>query len=291
MKAHLALFIGAAIISASAAIADDDIPPVVGGHTYVQHMIIAAKAAHPEIASIEVEGIRDGSSDHVVLGSTISAAKVFTPAQPEAKLGGAWSHDRKLYLVRERYTSSTDHPIGTITIAFRLTGARSFARVNAVAHGIAAQMARHTLSAKNAADPWPYDPAFGPNTYAQTLTERTVAKHPDLLVMMIHATPPGGPKNVIIGSNIGRFGKVADEDDGRVIDKGETNLEIGGDKDRFETELPLNDAHGTRIGALGLVFNYHEGADKEALHKHGLAIRDEIARQIPSSAALFRRTR
>ena len=54
------------------------------------------------------------------------------------------------------------------------------------------------------------------------LTERTVAAHPDLLVMMIHAMPPKARHNVIIGSNIGRFGKQADEDDLRVIEKGST---------------------------------------------------------------------
>ena len=109
--------------------------------------------------------------------------------------------------------------------------------------------------------------------------------------MMIHATPPGGKYNVIIGSNIGRFGKKADEDDLRVIDKGSTNLEVGGDNDRFETELPLLDRSGKRIGALGLVFAYKPSDDKEAIHRHGLAIRDEVARGIPNNAALFRPAR
>jgi len=34
---------------------------------------------------------------------------------------------------------------------------------------------------------------------------------------------------------------------------------------RFEAELPLNDSRGKRIGALGVVFNYRPGEDKEAL--------------------------
>jgi hypothetical protein len=291
MTLRVAAMLGAAFLSATIVYADDYIPPVVGGHTYVQHQIMAAKAAHPDIVSILVVGLRDGTKDNIVLGSTASAAKVFSPATPEATFGGSWSADRHLYVVREPYKSNSGHAIGTITISFRAGKGASTARFIGVADRIAAQMARATLSPKNAADPWPYDAAFGPNTYAQQLTERTVAKHPDLLVMMIHATPPGGARNIIIGSNIGRFGKIADEDDARVIDKGETNLEVGGDADRFETELPLNDASGKRIGALGLVFSYHAGADRDAIHAHGRAIRDEIARQIPSSAALFRHVR
>ncbi len=291
MTGKFAALLGAACLTATIAWADDYIPPVVGGHTYVQHMITQARAAHPQIASIVVVGVRDGAKDTIIFGSTASAAQVFKPAAAEDRVGCSWAAGHRQYIVREAYKSSSGHAIGTIIVTFNAAKGASTARFDAIADGIAAQMARGTLSAKNAADPWPYDARFGPNTYAQQITERTVAKHPDLLVMMIHATPPGGGKNVIIGSNIGRFGKLADEDDGRVINAGSTNLEIGGDNDRFETELPLNDAHGKRIGALGLVFSYHDGADKDAIHAHGRAIRDEIARQIPNSAALFRRTR
>lgn len=291
MKVPYAVLLGAVSLSATSVWADDYIPPVVGGHTYVQHMVTLAKAAHPQIASIVVVGVREGSKDSVVFGSTVSAARVFKPAPAEDRLGGSWSAGHRQYVVREAYKSSSGHVIGTIVITFNAVKGASTARFDAIADGVAMQMARGTLSAKNAADPWPYDARFGPNTYAQQITEHTVSKHPDLLVMMIHATPPGGGKNLIIGSNIGRFGKIADEDDGRVINAGSTNLEIGGDNDRFETELPLNDASGKRIGALGLVFSYHDGADKDAIHAHGRAIRDEIARQIPNSAALFRHVR
>jgi hypothetical protein len=291
MKVRFVALLGAASLSSTIARADDYIPPVVGGQTYVQHQIMLAKAAHPDIAAIVVTGVREGTRDNVVLGSTVSASKVFSPATPETAPGGHWSSDRRLYVVREPFKSNSGHLIGSITLSFHAARGAQIARFTGIADRIAAQMARVTLSPKNAVDPWPYDAAFGPNSYAQQLTERLVAKHPDLLVMMIHATPPGGARNVVIGSNIGRFGKVADEDDARVIDKGETNLEIGGDTDRFETELPLNDASGKRIGALGLVFGYHDGADKDAIHAHGRAIRDEVARQIPSSAALFRHVR
>ncbi len=290
MKVRVVALFGAALLSVSAAHADDVIPPVIGGHTYVQHQIMVAKAQHPEIAAILVEGIREGSDAVVVLGSTASAAKVFSSVKnPDTKAGGAWSADHRRYVVREAYKSNSGHPIGTIAVTFRAAKGLSTRRFDKIADRIADDMMRSTLSPKNAADPWPYDARFGPDTYAQTLVDRLTAKHPDLLVMMLHATPPGGRKNVIIGSNIGRFGKVADEDDARVIDKGETNLEVGGDKDRFETELPLNDMHGKRIGALGLVFSLAPGQDQDALHKHGMAIRDELARDIPDNVALFRK--
>jgi hypothetical protein len=287
MHRAIAVSLATLVACSSAAFADDETPPVVGGKTYVQHQILAAKLRHPEIAEITVVGKGPDDKVPVVLGSTASAKDVFKPAAEPAD-GSAVAGT--YFVVREPFLSSTNHRIGTIEIKFRnRTGGQ--ARFTKVAGELQATMARATLSAKNAADPYPFDPKFGPNSYAQELTERTVEAHPDLLVMMIHATPPGGKYNVIIGSNIGRFGKRADDDDLRVIDKGSTNLEVGGDNDRFETELPLLDRSGKRIGALGLVFGLKPNTDKEALHRHGLAIRDEVARAIPDNAALFRPTR
>lgn len=285
MRIHVAAML-AALTLPTVALADDETPPVVAGKTWIQHQVLGAKARYPQIASIVVEGKRPDDKAPVVLGSTVSAAEVFKPAPASAPADtAARAGDR--YVVREAFMSSSSHRLGTIAIAFPYRTGQE-ARYQQIAHAVQADIARATLSAKNAADPYPFDPAFGPGTYAQKLTERTVAAHRDLLVMMIHATPPGGARNVIIGSNIGRLGKPADEDDLRVIDKGSTNLEVGDGNDRFETELPLNDAGGRRIGALGLVFPYKPSDDKEVLHRHGLAIRDEIARAIPSNAALFR---
>ena len=271
------------VICSTAAFADDETPPVVGGHTYIQHQVVAQKTRHPDIVEITVVGKGPDDKATVVLGSTAGAGNVFKAAQEPAdgtEVKGGY------LVIREPFLSSTAHRLGTIEIRFKNHPA-SKERYARIAQDVGTSMARATLSAKNAADPYPFDPKFGPATYAQKLTERTVAAHPDILVMMIHATPPGGAYNVIIGSNIGRFGKKADEDDLRVIEKGSTNLEVGGDNDRFETELPLLDRSGKRIGALGLVFGLKPGADKEALHRHGLAIRDEVARAIPNNPALF----
>lgn len=287
MRGVTSLALAMSVACSSAALADDETPPVVGGKTYVQHQVLEAKSRHKEIADITVVGKSADGKASVIMGSTASARNVLKAA-PEPADGS--SAVGRYFIVREAFLSSSSHRLGTIEIRFPNRPADR-ARDLEVARSVQARMARSTLSSKNALDPYPFDPAFGPGTYAQKLTEKTVAAHPDLLVMMIHATPPGGAYNVIIGSNIGRFGKRADEDDLRVIQKGSTNLEVGGDNDRFETELPLLDRSGKRIGALGLVFGLKPDTNKDALHKHGLAIRDEVARAIPNNAALFKPTR
>jgi hypothetical protein len=124
-------------------------------------------------------------------------------------------------------------------------------------------------------------------TYAQKLVNDTLAKHKEVIIMAFHVTPPNQTENVIIASNIGRIGKKADEDDMRVINTGESNLEVNKAGNHFEDELPLLDSSGNRIGAVGIVFNYKAGDDKQKLAKNAEQVRDEMSKQIPSKEKLF----
>ena len=123
--------------------------------------------------------------------------------------------------------------------------------------------------------------------YAQELVDRTVAANPDLLVIVMHVTPPQSQANVIIASNIGRIGKPGDEDDMRVINTGKTNLEVAHGGERFEVELVLRDLTGETIGALGLVWPYKAGQDKKAFEKKSERIRDGLARHTLNVANLM----
>ena len=68
--------------------------------------------------------------------------------------------------------------------------------------------------------------AAKPAIFAQKLVDEALVKHPEVVIIAMHVTPPGKTDNVVIASNIGRYGKKADEDDMRVIDTGKSNLEI-----------------------------------------------------------------
>ncbi len=123
--------------------------------------------------------------------------------------------------------------------------------------------------------------------YAQKLINQTLARHPDVIVMAFHVTPPHQSENVIVASNIGRIGKKADADDLRVIETGTSSLEVNKTGDRFEDELPLLDRSGQIIGAVGIVFHYKQGDDKQKLVTIAESIRNEMRRQIPSRNKLF----
>jgi hypothetical protein len=123
--------------------------------------------------------------------------------------------------------------------------------------------------------------------YGQELVDRLVARHPGLLVAVMHVTPPKKEGNVIIASNIGRIGKPGDEDDLRVIDTGKPNLEVAHGGKRFEVELVLRDVTGNGVGALGLVFPYRQGDSKAALERKANAIRDDLAKHILNAGNLL----
>lgn len=131
------------------------------------------------------------------------------------------------------------------------------------------------------------DPTYTkPAPFAQKLVEEALASHPEVILIAIHATPPGH-KNLIVASNFGRIGKIGDEDDLRCIRTGRSNLEVNSTGKHFEDELILQDGSGKTIGALGVVFNYKAGDDKTALAKHAEQVRDEMKAKVPSEAILF----
>jgi hypothetical protein len=131
------------------------------------------------------------------------------------------------------------------------------------------------------------DPTYTrPAPFAQKLIEEALAHHPEVILIAIHATPPGH-KNLIVASNFGRIGKIGDEDDLRCIRTGKSNLEVNSTGKHFEDELVLQDVSGKTIGALGVVFNYKAGEDKPALAKRAEELRDEMKAKLATEAALF----
>src|SRR6516165_8016748 len=136
-------------------------------------------------------------------------------------------------------------------------------------------------------DPKEMDPSYTkPAPFAQKLVDEALASHPEVILIAIHAQPPGH-KNLIVASNFGRIGKIGDEDDLRCIRTGKSNLELNSTGNHFEDELILQDSSGRTIGALGVVFNYKPGDDKAALAKIAEQVRDEMKEQLPSKSKLF----
>ena len=130
------------------------------------------------------------------------------------------------------------------------------------------------------------DPTYTkPAPLAQQLVDEALAKHPEVVLLAIHAQP-AGHKNVIVASNFGRIGKLGDEDDMRCINTGKANLEVDATGKHFEAEIVLRDKAGKTVGALGVVFNYKPGDDKAKYHAIADQIEAEMRAQLPAADSL-----
>lgn len=124
--------------------------------------------------------------------------------------------------------------------------------------------------------------------HAQTLIFQMMADNPDLLIGGMHAVAPGASGQTMIASTLDRIGAEDDEGDISVGVGGRTilvpNLK---NPPRFSMMIPLKDSSGKRIGALALAFKYRENEDETKIFLRGVAIRDQVAKKIPSLADLF----
>ena len=155
------------------------------------------------------------------------------------------------------------------------------------ASGYAQETREEAIAAMRKVDAKEMDPSYTKAApYAQKLVDEALAKHPEIILIAIHAQPPAH-KNLIVASNFGRIGKIGDEDDLRCIRTGKDNLEISEKGNHFEDELVLKDASGKTIGALGVVFRYKAGDDKAAMQKVAEQTRDEMKAATPTASKLF----
>jgi hypothetical protein len=290
MVLHVYLM-AAAVLAASVAHAAD--PAKISTHSYGQHLVDETLATHKRVVVMAMHVTPPGSEQNVIIASNIGRIgkaadaddlRVITTGKPNVAVNQAGDRLE----IEEPLKDVDGGVIGAVGIVFLYKPTDNQRARRAEADAISDHLARRIAHAGNLLDPWPYNARFSADTRAQRLVDSVLAAHSEILILAIHATPPGSTTNVILGSNIGRIGKPADEDDLRVIEKGEINREVNETGKRFEAELPLNDARGKRIGALGVVFAYRPGVDKEALVARAVRIRDELARQIVSPAALAR---
>jgi len=129
------------------------------------------------------------------------------------------------------------------------------------------------------------DPTFTTAApFAQKLVDEALAKHPEVLLLAIHA---GAPKYDIVASNFGRIGKLGDEDDLRCIRTGKDNLEVDKTGRHYEVETPLRTKNGRIVGAIGIVFRYKPGADTQAMQKIAQQISKEMQQQTANEQHLL----
>jgi iron complex outermembrane recepter protein len=129
-------------------------------------------------------------------------------------------------------------------------------------------------------------PVAGRKSYAQDLVDRTAVRHPELLALDIHATPPGSDESVIVASrNPERLGKRTDRDDVEVFKTGTPRSEINQQgNNNVEVAVQLQDVTGRAVGVVEMTFPYVAGTDEAALLAKAQAIANGLRRRIAYGA-------
>ena len=165
-----------------------------------------------------------------------------------------------------------------------------------IAAALAASLAFASSAAWSADKNWK---APAHKIYGQKLSDDTMAKQPELLSITLHGVPPGLEKvyTMFAGSFPDRVGNADDPDDIDVIVKGITILDprwkrTKDDPKKFVVLMPMRDASGENIGLVVYAFKQPpananvSSVEAEYLAKSN-ALRDELAKKIPTYKALF----
>lgn len=123
-------------------------------------------------------------------------------------------------------------------------------------------------------------------TLAQRLVDDLAKKHPELVRIGLHVTPPGSSDNIIVASNIpSKIGQKSDPEDLKAMEVGRPVVLKEGNN--FDVTLPLHDAAGSAIGAIGLTFPPKQSERETDALKRANTIAHELEKQIPSRENLF----
>ena len=127
---------------------------------------------------------------------------------------------------------------------------------------------------------------------SQALADEMMKKYPELLSLTMQGEPTGhkGVYTMFAGSFPDRIGKVSSEVDVLVITKGYTILDPRWNRNENPRKsvylLPLRDQAGQNVGLTVIVFKGNAKSEKD-FFLAASSIRDEMAKRIPSHAALF----
>jgi len=232
--------------------------PAAAAHSYGDTLIAQTQQRDSHILALTISAKGKDGQDIVVSSARKTGAKAVTAP----------------------LANSMGEPIGTVTVQFDRRGG-SAAR-------IAQHIGRRIYVTENLRDADPFVPGAVRAAPAQAIIERMIDRHPDLVTLAMHVAPPGG-SNIILASNFGRIGKLADKDDMHVINDGAILREVTNGGKRLAVELPQLDRSGKVIGALSTSFTVTADQSADQAYAKAIALRDEIAQATPSLEALTAR--
>jgi iron complex outermembrane receptor protein len=264
------------------------------GEKYGQYLVDSLVALHPELSEVDVHATPPGSTQSVIVAAK-TASRVGKPSDPD-DLAVIRSGEPRIEInargnqnaeVEVALFDIYNQPIGAVELTFPYVTGTDPQAMLAVAAQYRDQLSRRILEQASLFEPVQLNPQVPVHRYSQFLVDDTLAKHPEIEVIALHArTPSTGGEYLIIASNIGRIGKPADETDLEVIKTGKPHSAADRPGRRFESKVLLQDTSGATLGVVAVIFPLRALTNQTTLESQAELIAAELRPRIASAAAL-----
>ena len=262
---------------------------------YAQYLVDTTASRHPELLQLDLHATAPGTTEMAIIAAKNPArlghksdpddVEVFKTGAPRVEINRIGDQnvetEVQLFDVNRR-------AIGAVEMTFPYVAGLDEDALVKKAVSIRDELSRRILEGESLFDQTQLDARVPTHNYAQFLVDDTLARHPEVEVLALHAkTPQGGADLPIVASNIGRIGKVADANDIEVTNTGVSHTAVDAQGARVESKVQLQDTAGNPIGALAVIFPYRRVENPPALQRQAEKIRDELRPRIASVAALY----
>jgi iron complex outermembrane receptor protein len=262
---------------------------------YAQYLVDTTAARHPELRHLDLHATPPGSAESVIIASKDATrlghksdpddVEVFRAGTPRVEINRSGDQNVEVEVPLFDVNRRT---IGGVEMTFPYVAGLDEDALIKTASSIRDELSRRILDGASLFDPTQLEAQIPHGTYAQFLVDDTLARHPEVEVVALHArAPQGGADYPIVASNIGRIGKPADASDLEVIKTGTSHTAVDAQGARVESKVVLQDASGNAIGALAVIFPYRKIENEAALQRQAEKIRDELRGRIFNVASLY----
>jgi hypothetical protein len=135
-----------------------------------------------------------------------------------------------------------------------------------------------------------YGKAADNKNYAQQLVNELIAENPDLYSAGIHAVPPGKTEMVIVAQTQNIIGKKSSASDLKIFNEDQIQFQPedkGGGNKFIAVVSRLKAANGEVIGLAVLSFKSQPGVTNLTVHLRNVSLLNQMAKALPTHAALF----
>jgi hypothetical protein len=124
--------------------------------------------------------------------------------------------------------------------------------------------------------------------YAQELTLRIGARHPEITKLGLHATPPGQPDDLIIASSIpSKIGKKSSAKDMANLASGRPTVKRIEKENIYDLLIALPDASARPVGFLVMEIPLTRARSEAEAREVGIKVRNEFSAEIKNKEQLF----